>query len=80
MELVHKFHAGAAVFIPLFDETTDRLLRIAAADSRRPESVVRSYPEPKKLGQPVAIPDSRGFTLAIIAGEKTRCSPPASAR
>lgn len=58
----------APVFIPYFDQ--DRL-----SDYLKLATIVRGagigaelYPEPKKLGQQLKYADSRGFTIALVAG------------
>ncbi len=68
LEMIPAVRTPAPVFIPYFE--ADRL-----ADYLRLATVVRSagygaevYPEPKKLGQQLKYADSRGHTIALVAG------------
>jgi histidyl-tRNA synthetase len=68
--LVEKVRTPAPVFIPYFDK--DRLgdyLRLAAA-IRAAGIGVEVFPEAKKLGQQLQYADRRGFSLALIAGQR----------
>jgi histidyl-tRNA synthetase len=68
--LMGKVRTPAPIFIAFFDAT--RLadyLRIAAA-IRAAGIGVEVYPEPKKLGQQLKYADSRGHSLALIAGDR----------
>lgn len=68
LSLIGKVRTPAPVFIPFFDaQRLADYLRIAA-EIRRRGMGVELYPEPKKLGQQLKYADSRGHTLAIIAG------------
>ena len=68
LEMLPKVRTPAPVFIPYFDaDRLDDYLKLA--------SIVRGagigaelYPEPKKLGQQLKYADSRGFTVALVAG------------
>lgn len=68
LKMLPAVRTPAPVFIPYFD--AERL-----SDYLQLASVVRSsgigaelYPEPKKLGQQLKYADSRGFTIALVAG------------
>jgi histidyl-tRNA synthetase len=69
LKMIAKVRTLAPIFIPYFDP--NRLadyLRIAAA--LRQEGIgVEVFPEPKKLGQQLKYADSRGHSIALIAGE-----------
>lgn len=68
LKMLAKVRTTAPVFIPYFDG--DRMadyLRLAAA-IRAAGIGVEVYPEPKKLGQQLKYADSRGFSIALIAG------------
>jgi histidyl-tRNA synthetase len=69
LKLIGKVRTPAPVFIPFFDPNrlTD-YLRIASA-LRKANIGVEVFPEPKKLGQQLKYADSRGHSLALIAGE-----------
>lgn len=69
LKLIGKVRTPAPVFIPFFDSQrlTD-YLRIAEA-IRAAGIGVEVYPEPKKLGQQLKYADSRGHSVALIAGE-----------
>ncbi|MCA9145684.1 MAG: histidine--tRNA ligase [Planctomycetales bacterium] len=68
LEMLAKVRTPAPVFIPYFDG--DRLgayLKLAAR-IRGAGIGVEVYPDPKKLGQQLKYADSRGFSVAVIAG------------
>jgi histidyl-tRNA synthetase len=67
--LVEKVSTPAQVFIPFFDaQRLHDYLQLAASVRSRGIGV-EIYPDPKKLGQQLKYADSRGFRLALIAGE-----------
>jgi len=70
MGLIEKTRTPAEVFIPLFEkDRVNDYLRIAAA-VRAAGFGVEVYPQPKKLGKQLSYAESRGFRIALIAGER----------
>jgi histidyl-tRNA synthetase len=69
LSLIEKVRTPAPVFVPFFDSSRlAEYLRVAAA-IRGQGIGVEVFPEPKKLGQQLKYADSRGHSVAVIAGE-----------
>jgi len=68
LEMVAKVRTPAPVFIPYFDRERLGGYLALAAQIRAAGIGVEVYPEPKKLGQQLKYADSRGFSVAVIAG------------
>jgi histidyl-tRNA synthetase len=68
LHMLPKVRTTAPVFIPYFDP--DRLgdYLALAAQIRAAGIGVEVFPEPKKLGQQLKYADSRGFSVAVVAG------------
>ena len=70
LDMLPKARTPAPVFVPYFDKNQlNAYLQIAMA-VREAGIGAEVFPEPKKLGQQLKYADARGFTLALIAGER----------
>ncbi|MEO8494740.1 MAG: histidine--tRNA ligase [Planctomycetota bacterium] len=68
LKMLAKVRTPAPVFIPYFDRERLGEYLALAAQIRAAGIGVEVYPEPKKLGQQLKYADSRGFSVAVIAG------------
>jgi histidyl-tRNA synthetase len=68
LKMLAKVCTPAPVFIPYFDGKRLGDYLALAAQIRAAGIGVEVFPEPKKLGQQLKYADSRGFSIAVIAG------------
>ena len=68
LKMLAKVHTPAPVFVPFFDRQRLGDYLELAAEIRAAGIGVEVFPEPKKLGQQLKYADSRGFSIAVIAG------------
>ncbi|MBC8352258.1 MAG: histidine--tRNA ligase [Planctomycetes bacterium] len=68
LEMLAKVRTSAPVFIPYFDRERLGDYLALAAQIRAAGIGVEVFPDPKKLGQQLKYADSRGFSVALIAG------------
>ncbi len=68
LEMLAKVRTPAPVFIAYFDGERLCDYLALAAQIRAAGIGVEVFPEPKKLGQQLKYADSRGFSVAVIAG------------
>jgi histidyl-tRNA synthetase len=68
LEMLAKVHTPAPVFIPYFDRQRLGDYLGLAGRIRAAGIGVEVFPEPKKLGQQLKYANSRGFSVAVIAG------------
>jgi histidyl-tRNA synthetase len=68
--MLEAVRTPAPVFIAYFDKQRLADYLSLAATLRSRGLGVELYPDPKKLGQQLKYADSRGFAVALIAGEK----------
>ena len=68
--MIDKVRTPAQVFVAYFDKQRLADYLQLAARLRAAGLAVELYPDPKKLGQQLKYADSRGFTLALIAGQE----------
>ena len=69
LKMLAKVRTPAPVLIPFFDRERLADYLALAAQIRAAGIGVEVYPDPKKLGQQLKYADSRGFAMAVIAGE-----------
>jgi histidyl-tRNA synthetase len=69
LDMLEVVRTSAPVFIAFFDKHRRADYLSLAATLRRRGLGVELYPDPKKLGQQLKYADSRGFAVALIAGE-----------
>lgn len=68
LKMLAKVRTPAPVFIPYFDGERLGDYLALAAQIRAAGIGVEVFPDPKKLGQQLKYADSRGFSVAVIAG------------
>ncbi|MDA1050558.1 MAG: histidine--tRNA ligase [Planctomycetota bacterium] len=68
LDMLAKVRTTAPVFMPYFDRERLGDYLALAAQIRGADIGVEVFPEPKKLGQQLKYADSRGFSVAVIAG------------
>jgi histidyl-tRNA synthetase len=68
LDMLPATRTAAPVFIPYFDAARLDAYLAMATSVRNAGIGCELYPDPKKLGQQLKYADSRGFTVALIAG------------